>query len=84
MRAPGLLPEDPEAYSIYGRRVMAPCSGSVVSAVDGAPDMPVPLHIHAQRPGPPGVPMGGDPLPMRLGGRYLVRGDRVVVGAGGG
>jgi hypothetical protein len=140
MRARGMLPVDPKAYSIYGRRVLAPCSGSVFSAVDGVPDMPVPeqdrvhmagnhvildcdgvhvvlahfqpgsllvhhgskveaghpiarvgnsgmtsephLHIHAQRPGPVDAPMGGDPLPMRLGGRYLVRGDRVGVGAG--
>ena len=36
------------------------------------------LHIHAQRPGPAGAPMAGDPLPARLGGRFLVRGDRVV------
>jgi hypothetical protein len=36
------------------------------------------LHIHAQRPGRPDAPMGGDPLPMRLGGRFLVRGDRFV------
>jgi hypothetical protein len=31
------------------------------------------LHIHAQRPGPPDAPLGGDPLPVRLGGRYLAR-----------
>ena len=28
-------------------------------------------------PGPPGAPMGGEPLPMRLDGRFLVRGDRI-------
>jgi hypothetical protein len=38
------------------------------------------LHIHAQRPGPEGRPIGGDPLPMRLSGRYLVRSDRITVG----
>ena len=37
------------------------------------------LHIHAQRPGPPGLPMGGAPLPMRFRGRFLVRNDRVRV-----
>ena len=37
------------------------------------------LHIHAQRPGPPGRPIGGDPVPMRIAGRYLVRGDRMTV-----
>jgi hypothetical protein len=35
------------------------------------------LHIHAQRPGPPGLPVGGDPIPITFGGRFLVRGDRV-------
>jgi hypothetical protein len=35
------------------------------------------LHIHAQRPGPPGAPWSGDPLPIRFDGRFLVRGERV-------
>ncbi|MEZ5739085.1 MAG: M23 family metallopeptidase [Burkholderiaceae bacterium] len=35
------------------------------------------LHIHAQRPGPATQPMGGDPLPLSFGGRFLVRGDRI-------
>ena len=35
------------------------------------------LHIHAQRPGPPGAPMGGEPLPMAFNGRFLVRGGRI-------
>jgi hypothetical protein len=35
------------------------------------------LHIHAQRPGPPGAPMGGEPVPMTFDGRFLVRGDRI-------
>jgi hypothetical protein len=35
------------------------------------------LHIHAQRPGPSGLPMGGEPLPITFGGRFLVRGDRL-------
>jgi hypothetical protein len=37
------------------------------------------LHVHAQRPGRPGEPFAGDPVPMRFGGRFLVRGDRPVV-----
>jgi hypothetical protein len=41
----------------------------------GATDMPH-LHIHAQRPGTAEHPMSGTPVPARLGGRYLVRGDR--------
>jgi hypothetical protein len=35
------------------------------------------LHIHAQRPGSTIAPLSGEPVPMRLGGRYLVRNDRV-------
>ena len=140
LRARGVLPADPKAYRIYGARVLAPCAGQVVLAVDGLPDMQVPevdrehlagnhvllrcaeaetradvllghlrpgsvqvragtsvavgdwlgsvgnsgntgephLHVHAQRPGPSGAPLGGDPLPILLGGRFPVRGDRIV------
>jgi Peptidase family M23 len=41
----------------------------------GASDMPH-LHIHAQRPGTAAAPFSGEPVPMRIDGRYLVRGDR--------
>ena len=34
------------------------------------------LHIHAQRPGPPEQPLGGEPLPIRFDGRYPVRNMR--------
>jgi hypothetical protein len=135
LRAKGLQPEDPRAYRIYGARVLAPCAGRVVLAVDGLPDMQVPqmdrdhmagnhvmlrceqadvlighlspgsvqvrvgdavatgawlgsvgnsgntgephLHVHAQRPGPVGAPLGGDPLPILFDGRFPVRGDRI-------
>ncbi len=55
-------------------------TGEVLGAVgnSGGTDEPH-LHIHAQRPGPPGAPMAGDPLPILLWDRYLVRGDRVRV-----
>ena len=36
------------------------------------------LHVHAQRPGPIGAPLGGDPLPILFSGRFPVRGDRIV------
>ena len=36
------------------------------------------LHVHAQRPGTAVEPLGGEPLPVRLAGRYLVRGQRVA------
>jgi len=42
LRAQGLQPADPRAYRIYGTRVLAPCAGRVVLAVDGLPDMQVP------------------------------------------
>ena len=42
LRAKGLQPADPRAYRIYGARVLAPCAGRVVLAVDGLPDMRVP------------------------------------------
>jgi murein DD-endopeptidase MepM/ murein hydrolase activator NlpD len=35
------------------------------------------LHVHAQLPGSRDVPMGGDPVPITIAGRYLVRGARV-------
>lgn len=38
------------------------------------------LHIHAQRPGTDEAPFGGDPLPIRLDGRYLPRNARIVGG----
>ena len=134
-RATGLTPADPTRYVIFGMPVRSPCTGTVVLAVDGLPDMSPPeldrqhlagnhvvlacgevhialahfrrgsvrvrasetvqrgellgdvgnsggsnephLHIHAQRPGPPGAPLGGDPLPMTFEGRFLVRGDRI-------
>ncbi len=134
-----MLPADPKAYGIYGARVLAPCAGLVLLAVDGLPDMRVPevdrdhlagnhvmlrwvdpntnadvllghlrpgsvqvragatvavgdwlgsagnsgntgephLHIHPQRPGPAGAPLGGDPLPILFGVRLPVRGDRI-------
>jgi len=42
------------------------------------------LHLHVQRPGPPGLPLGGDPVPARIGGRFLVRGDRLEAPRTGG
>jgi hypothetical protein len=35
------------------------------------------LHVHAQRPGPVGAPLGGDPLPILFDSRFPVRGDRI-------
>lgn len=41
-RASGLLPSDPEAYSIFGMPVFAPCDGAVKHVVDGLPDQSPP------------------------------------------
>jgi len=41
-RSDGIMPFAPGAYRIFGRPVIAPCSGIVVAAVDGLPDMQVP------------------------------------------
>ena len=35
------------------------------------------LHVHAQRPGSTIAPLSGEPVAIRLDGRYLVRNDRV-------
>ena len=37
-RAAGLRPDDPEAYTIFGWPVYAPCDGAVKRVVDGVPD----------------------------------------------
>jgi hypothetical protein len=139
LRAIGVTPADPKSYGIYSSRVLAPCAGLVLIAVDGLADMQVPevdrdhlagnhvmlrcghadtnadvlvghlrpgsvqvragltvqvgdwlgsvgnsgntgephLHVHAQRPGALGAPLGGDPLPIVFQGRFPVRGDRI-------
>jgi hypothetical protein len=41
-RAAGLYPSDPEAYAAFGARVVSPCSGEVVEAVDDLPDFQPP------------------------------------------
>lgn len=42
LRARGLRPAEPDAYLGFGTRVVAPCAGSIVQAVDGQPDNIVP------------------------------------------
>lgn len=37
------------------------------------------LHIHAQRAGSCDEPLSGEPLQIRIAGRYLVRNDRIVM-----
>lgn len=47
----GIQPEDPSRYRAYGLTVRAPCAGTVVAAVDGIPDMPVPQTDRAHMAG---------------------------------
>lgn len=42
LRSSGVSPVDATHYRIHGRRVLAPCSGTVQTIADGLPDMPVP------------------------------------------
>lgn len=42
LHANGIGPRDPGAYVIYGTEIRAPCSGEVLAATDGLPDMTVP------------------------------------------
>jgi Peptidase family M23 len=42
LRAKGLVPSDPAAYQIYGESVFAPCSGGIIQAIDGFPDLKIP------------------------------------------
>lgn len=51
MRAPGVQPIDPSRYLIFGMPVLAPCSGTVATAVDGLPDMIVPQYDRANMAG---------------------------------
>jgi peptidase M23-like protein len=134
-RARGLAPRDPRDYVIFGEAIYAPCSGAVLRAQGGLPDLSPPevdrghmpgnfvllecagvqvllahmehgsvnvepgdqvtpenvigrvgntgnssephLHVHAQRPAVDDAFLSGDPLPIRLNGRFLVRNDRI-------
>lgn len=51
MRASGLLPKDCSKYEIYGKPVYAPCSGRVLSVVDGYPDLTPPNMDKEHPPG---------------------------------
>ncbi len=54
-------------------------TGDVLGRVGNSGNTSEPhLHIHAQQPGTDAEPMSGEPLPVRLDGRYLVRNARVT------
>lgn len=48
LRADGIMPAEPGRYVIFGRSVIAPCTGEVITAVNGLPDLLVPQvdHVH--------------------------------------
>jgi Peptidase family M23 len=50
-RATGIAPRAPSAYKIYGKSVFAPCSGKIVQAIDGLPDMTIPTIDAVNRSG---------------------------------
>ena len=64
------------SVAVQAGQVMEP--GHVLGRVGNSGNTGEPhLHIHAQRPGSTTAPLSGEPVPIRLGGRYLVRNDRV-------
>lgn len=62
---------------VHGGDVVA--TGTVLGRVGNSGNTGEPhLHIHAQRPGTIAEPMSGEPLPIRIDGRYLVRNARAA------
>jgi hypothetical protein len=51
MRAHGFYPRDLAAYAIYGVPVLSPCTGTVVTAVDGLPDNRPPMRDETHKEG---------------------------------
>ncbi len=43
LRASGIQPADPRRYEIFGDKVVAPCSGTIVHTANDRPEMPVPI-----------------------------------------
>lgn len=62
--APGLLPRDPAAYAIFGDPVRAPCAGTVVTTLDGVPDMRPPQTDRRH--------MAGNHVILRCGDAWVV------------
>jgi hypothetical protein len=55
-------------------------AGEMLGAIGNSGNSAEPhLHIHAQRDLPATAPISGEPLALRLGGRFYVRNDRIVV-----
>ena len=82
LRARGWRPSDPGEYEIFGTAVLAPCSGEVIKAEDGMPDMPVPVADSSKLEGNHVVLQCGDYLillaHLRLGSVAVSIGDSVT------
>lgn len=83
-RAGGLHPAQLEAYEIFGARVVAPCAGEVVEAVDGLPDL-APPQADADNPAGNHVVIACDGLlvllaHLRAGSVAVEAGAAVAVG----
>lgn len=66
--------------SVDVHKGQAVLTGDVLGRVGNSGNTSEPhLHIHAQQPGSDAEPMSGEPLPIRLNGRYLVRNARVTM-----
>ena len=56
----------------------AVAAGALLGAVGNSGNSSEPhLHVHAQRPGTAAQPIGGEPLALRINGRYPVRNTRL-------
>lgn len=66
LRAPGIRPRDPAAYAIFGEALYAPCTGEVVAAIDGAPEMPPPQTDRRH--------MAGNHVVLNCGGTWVLLG----------
>jgi peptidase M23-like protein len=84
LRARGIAPRDPAAYVIFGAKVLAPCAGVVLGAVDGfrdlAPPDPDRAHLAGNHVlldcGPVWVLLGH----LRRGSVAVRAGERVQIG----
>jgi murein DD-endopeptidase MepM/ murein hydrolase activator NlpD len=45
------MPADPKQYFVFGIPVIAPCEGEVIQALDGLPDMQIPIQDEAHLAG---------------------------------
>jgi hypothetical protein len=79
LRTAGLRPSDPAAYHIFGEPLFAPCDGTVLQAVDGLDDLPVPETDLVNRAGNHVVLACGDAVlliaHMRRGSLTVSRGQ---------